>query len=384
MKYDFNTIINRKNTNSLKWDLFDTEIPMWVADMDFKVAPEISAEIIKKANENLYGYTIIPDEWYDAYINWWKYYGLEMNKNYLKFANGVMPAIATIIRKLTKENDKILIQTPVYHVFFHVIEDNNREVIENPLIYENNEYKIDFKDLEEKLANPEVTLMMLCNPHNPVGKIWSRKDLEKIASLCAKYNVIIISDEIHCDLTDPNKKYTPFASVRNHDSITTISPTKSFNIAGLNTAAVYIVGDTLKEYVFNALDVEWVSRANIFAVTGAIAAYNKGRPWIDELRQYLYDNKEFVANYLKEEIPEIKLIDSDATYLLWLDCSSLDISSKEFIKFLNEKTGVLLSAGVDFSKNSDEFLRLNIACPRLLLKNGLEAIKKGVAIYKNE
>ena len=384
MKYDFNTIINRKNTNSLKWDLFDAEIPMWVADMDFKVAPEISAEIIKKANENLYGYTIIPDEWYDAYINWWKYYGLEMNKNYLKFANGVMPAIATIIRKLTKENDKILIQTPVYHVFFHVIEDNNREVIENPLIYENNEYKIDFKDLEEKLANPEVTLMMLCNPHNPVGKIWSRKDLEKIASLCAKYNVIIISDEIHCDLTDPNKKYTPFASVRNHDSITTISPTKSFNIAGLNTAAVYIVGDTLKEYVFNALDVEWVSRANIFAVTGAIAAYNKGRPWIDELRQYLYDNKEFVANYLKEEIPEIKLIDSDATYLLWLDCSSLDISSKEFIKFLNEKTGVLLSAGVDFSKNSDEFLRLNIACPRLLLKNGLEAIKKGVAIYKNE
>lgn len=384
MKYDFNTIINRKNTNSLKWDLFDTEIPMWVADMDFKVAPEISAEIIKKANENLYGYTIIPDEWYDAYINWWKYYGLEMNKNYLKFANGVMPAIATIIRKLTKENDKILIQTPVYHVFFHVIEDNNREVIENPLIYENNEYKIDFKDLEEKLANPEVTLMMLCNPHNPVGKIWSRKDLEKIASLCAKYNVIIISDEIHCDLTDPNKKYTPFASVSNHDSITTISPTKSFNIAGLNTAAVYIVGDTLKEYVFNALDVEWVSRANIFAITGAIAAYNKGRPWIDELRQYLYDNTEFVANYLKEEIPEIKLIDSDATYLLWLDCSSLDISSKEFIKFLNEKTGVLLSAGIDFSKNSDEFLRLNIACPRLLLKNGLEAIKKGVAIYKNE
>ncbi len=384
MKYDFNTIINRKNTNSLKWDLFDTEIPMWVADMDFKVAPEISAEIIKKANENLYGYTIIPDEWYDAYINWWKYYGLEMNKNYLKFANGVMPAIATIIRKLTKENDKILIQTPVYHVFFHVIEDNNREVIENPLIYENNEYKIDFKDLEEKLANPEVTLMMLCNPHNPVGKIWSRKDLEKIASLCAKYNVNIISDEIHCDLTDPNKKYTPFASVSNHDSITTISPTKSFNIAGLNTAAVYIVGDTLKEYVFNALDVEWVSRANIFAITGAIAAYNKGRPWIDELRQYLYDNTEFVANYLKEEIPEIKLIDSDATYLLWLDCSSLDISSKEFIKFLNEKTGVLLSAGIDFSKNSDEFLRLNIACPRLLLKNGLEAIKKGVAIYKNE
>ena len=277
MKYDFDSIVKRKNTNSLKWDLFDTEIPMWVADMDFKVAPEISAEIIKKANENLYGYTIIPDEWYDAYINWWKYYGLEMDKNNLKFANGVMPAIATIIRKLTNENDKILIQTPVYHVFFHVIEDNNREVIENPLIYENNEYRIDFKGLEEKLANPEVTLIMLCNPHNPVGKIWSRKDLEKIANLCAKYEVNIISDEIHCDLTNPNKKYIPFASVSNYDSITTISPTKSFNLAGLNTAAVYVVGDSLKKDIFNALDVEWVSRANIFAVTGVIAAYTKGR-----------------------------------------------------------------------------------------------------------
>lgn len=382
MKYDFDSIVNRRNTNCLKWDLFDTNLPMWVADMDFNVAPEIASEIIKKANDSLYGYTIIPDEWYKAYINWWEVYGLEMDKNHLKFANGVMPAIATIIRKLTKENDKILIQTPVYHVFFHVIEDNNREVIENPLIYENGKYEIDFKDLEEKLANPEVTLMMLCNPHNPVGKIWSRKDLEKIANLCAKYDVNIISDEIHCDLTNPNTKYTPFASISNYDSITTISPTKSFNLAGLNTAAVYIVGNTLKEDIFNALDVEWVSRANIFAVTGAIAAYNKGRPWLDELRQYLYDNKEFTASFLKKEIPEIKLIDSDATYLLWLDCSSLDISSKEFIEFLNEKTGVLLSAGVDFSKNSDEFLRLNIACPRSLLKKGLEAIKKGVAIYK--
>ena len=382
MKYDFDSIINRKNTNCLKWDLFDTKLPMWVADMDFKVAPEISGEIINKANENLYGYAIIPDEWYDAYINWWKYYGLNMDKNNLKFANGVMPAIATIIRKLTKENDKILIQTPVYHVFFYVIEDNNREIVENQLVYKNGSYEIDFKDLDEKLADENVTLMMLCNPHNPVGKIWTRKDLEKIADLCAKYDVNIISDEIHCDLTDPDKKYTPFASISNYDSVTTVSPTKSFNIAGLNTAAVYIVGDKLKEDIFNALDVEWVSRANIFAIIGAIAAYKNGRPWLDELRQYLYDNKKFVADFIKDEIPEIKLIDADATYLLWLDCSSLDISSKDFVKFLNEKTGVLLSAGVDFSKNSDEFLRLNIACPRKLLMDGLKAIKKGVAIYK--
>ena len=196
MKYDFDSIINRKNTNCLKWDLFDTELPMWVADMDFKVAPEISDEIIKKADESLYGYVVIPDEWYDAYADWWKDYGLEMDKDYLKFANGVMPAIATIIRKLTDENDKILIQTPVYHVFFHVIEDNNREVVENQLMYRNGKYEIDFEDLEEKLAEADVTLMMLCNPHNPIGKIWSRTELKKIVDLCAKYDVTIISDEI--------------------------------------------------------------------------------------------------------------------------------------------------------------------------------------------
>ncbi len=382
MAYDFNKVINRENTNSLKWDLFNTKIPMWVADMDFKVAPEISDEIIKKANSNLYGYTIIPNDWYDAYINWWKYYGLNIDKNNLKFANGVMPAIATIIRKLTKENDKILIQTPVYHVFFHVIEDNNREVVENHLIYKYGNYEIDFKDLEEKLADENVTLMMLCNPHNPIGKIWSKNDLEKIANLCAKYGVHIISDEIHCDLTDPDKKYVPFSSVSKHDSITTLSPTKSFNIAGLNTAAVYVTSEKLKEDVFNALDVEWVSRANTFAIVGAIAAYTKGRLWLNELRQYIYDNKRYVANFLKKEIPEIKLVDCEATYLLWLDCSKLNISSKNFVEFLNEKTGVLLSPGIDFSNSCDEFLRLNIACPKKLLIEGLKSIKQGVTIYK--
>ena len=381
--YDFDEIVDRRGSGSLKWDVADDELPMWVADMDFKTCPDIIEAISERTRHGIFGYSIIPDEWNSAYVSWWKErHNYEIDPESLIFCTGVVPAISSCVRKLTTPGENVVILTPVYNVFFNSIFNNGVNVLQCPLKYENYEYSIDFGRFEEAVADPQTTLLIFCNPHNPCGKIWDRQTLAKVGSLCKKYNVNIISDEIHCDLTDPDKKYIPFAGISNHDSITTISPTKSFNIAGLNTAAVYIVGDKLKEDVFNALDVEWVSRANIFAINAAIAAYNNGRPWLDELRQYLYDNKKFAADFIKKEIPEIKLTDADATYLLWLDCSDLDISSEEFIKFLNEKTGVLLSAGVDFGKNSDEFLRLNIACPRQLLEKGLKAIKKGVAIYK--
>ena len=238
-EYDFTEVIERKNTSSLKWDLFDDDIPMWVADMDFKVAPEISNAIEKRANHNVYGYTIVPDELYDAYINWWNArYQFNMSKDDLLYACGVMPSISSMIRCLTDENDNILIQTPVYHVFFYVIEDNNRKVLENPLIYENGEYKIDFDDLDEKLSQSKM--MILCNPHNPVGKIWDGDDLAKIGELCKKHDVILISDEIHCDLTDPGKTYNPFENSFDLDNaITCLSPSKSFNIAGFQSSIVH-------------------------------------------------------------------------------------------------------------------------------------------------
>lgn len=385
MKYDFDTIINRKNTYSLKWDLFDAELPMWVADMDYKDAPEIVEALKDKVAEEVYGYSIIPDEWYEAYINWWKQYNLNIKKEWLKYTTGVMPAISSIIRTLTKENDKILIQTPVYHAFHIVIEQNNRQVIENPLEYNGTDYLINYADLDEKLSQSDVKLMILCNPHNPVGKIWNREDLEKIGQLAQKHNVIVVSDEIHCDLTNPDRTYIPFASVSDtckNNSITTVAPTKTFNIAGLKTAAVIIPDEKIREEIFNRLDVEGLSDASTFAITGAIAAYNHGKEWLNELRQYLYENKKIVDNYLKTSIPDIKLVPSEATYLLWLDCTKLDIKSKEFTKLLQDETGLLVSPGVQFGQNGDEFLRLNIACPKELLLDGLKRLEKGVDIYK--
>lgn len=385
MKYDFDSVVNRKNTNSLKWDLFDVEVPMWVADMDFKVAPEIQEALQLKINENVYGYGLIPDEWYLAYIDWWKQYNYCMDKDWLKFTNSVMPTISSVIRELSSEDDKILIQTPVYHIFFKVIKDNNRKVEENKLIFSDGKYHIDFKDLEEKLKEENVKILILCNPHNPVGKIFNKSDLERIANLAYENNVYVISDEIHCDLTDPDKKYIPFASVSNsakNNSISCLSPSKTFNIAGIKSAAVSIPNENIRKRIFNALDYDGVSDPNIFAITSAIAAYNYAKNWLRELKEYIYKNKIFLKEFLESEIPQIHLIDCEATYLLWLDCSKLNIKSEEFNKFLMDKTGLLLSPGIQFGETGEGFLRINIACPRIILEKGLKKLKEGVELYK--
>ena len=385
MKYDFDSVVNRKNTNSLKWDLFDVEVPMWVADMDFKVAPEIQEALQLKINDNVYGYGLIPDEWYLAYIDWWKQYNYCMDKDWLKFTNSVMPTISSVIRELSSEDDKILIQTPVYHIFFKVIKDNNRKVEENKLIFSDGKYHIDFKDLEEKLKEENVKILILCNPHNPVGKIFNKSDLERIANLSYENNVYVISDEIHCDLTDPDKKYIPFASVSNsakNNSISCLSPSKTFNIAGIKSAAVSIPNENIRKRIFNALDYDGVSDPNIFAITSAIAAYNYAKDWLRELKEYIYKNKIFLKEFLESEIPQIHLIDCEATYLLWLDCNELNIKSEEFNKFLMDKTGLLLSPGIQFGETGEGFLRINIACPRIILEKGLKKLKEGVELYK--
>ena len=248
MKYDFESLIDRKNTNSLKWDLFGDEYPMWVADMDFKAAPLIYESVNRKAEHGIYAYSYVNDNLFDSYINWWKRYGLDMEKGQLLFANGVMPSITSIIRAFSDVGDNVLVQSPVYHVFFYVIEDNGRNVVENELVYNpdsdsvDDTYTIDFDDLDEKMSDSRTKLMLLCNPHNPIGKIWDRETLEHIALLAKKHDVIVVSDEIHCDLTDPDITYTPFASLDedlSNNSFTCISPSKTFNIAGLQSSAVF-------------------------------------------------------------------------------------------------------------------------------------------------
>ena len=379
-EYDFESVIDRHNTNSVKWDYFDDDIPMWVADMDFKVASPIQNAILKRANHPVFGYTIVPDELFESYINWWdSRYDLKMSREDMAYSIGVMPSISSMIRCLTDAGDEILIQTPVYHVFFYVIEENDRKVLENELIYENGEYKIDFEDLDEKLS--KVKLMILCNPHNPIGKIWSKEDLNRIGELCRKHNVILISDEIHCDLTDPGVNYNPFDADDN--VIRCLSPSKSFNIAGFQSSIVHATNSELLEKIKTQMHVDNSDACNVFATSAVMAAYNESSGWLDELKKVLYKNKSIVRDYLANELPIIKLVESDATYLLWLDCSALGVSSKILSEFLRTNQGLFLSAGCDFGKCGDNFLRMNIACPEKLLDEGLRRLKAGIISLNN-
>ena len=382
MKYDFDTVIDRKNTASLKWDVKDGELPMWVADMDFPTAPEIIEAIAKRVRHGVYGYSVMPDQWYEAYINWWgKRHGLAMEQKGLIFCTGVVPAISSAVRKLTTPAEKVLIQTPVYGVFFNSILNNGRQVIENPLKYDGREYSIDFEDLEEKLSDPQTSLMILCNPHNPIGKIWDRETLGRIGALCKKHSVTVLADEIHCDLTDPGCDYVPFASVNEECrdiSVTAIAPTKTFNLAGLQTAAVYVHDKVLRHRVWRGLNTDEVAEPNAFAVTAAAAAFNEGGGWLEELRKYIAENKAIVADFLQNELPCVKLVPSQATYLLWLDCGEVTDDAKKLAGFIRQETGLFLSHGNQFGGNGNRFVRLNVACPKVTLRDGLGRLKAGI------
>lgn len=387
MSYDFDVKINRRNSNSLKWDVSEGELPMWVADMDFQTAPEIREAICSRAEHGIFGYTILPEAWYEAYQNWWQqYHGFRIEKEWLIFCTGVVPAISSAVRKLTTPGENVLVQTPVYNIFFNSIVNNGRNVVESPLGYENGEYFINFDRLEKDLSNPQTTMMILCNPHNPVGKIWEKDTLARIGELCAKYHVVVLSDEIHCDLTAPGKDYTPFASVSERCrkiSITAIAPTKTFNLAGLQTAAVMAPDEALRHKMWRALNTDEVAEPNAFAVDAAVTAFTRGRPWLDELRKYLQENKEFVRRYIEKELPQLSVVSLDATYLLWIDCSKLAGTSSEFAGFLRKTTGLYLCAGGEYGGNGDRFVRMNIACPRELVRDGMEWFRQGVGEYED-
>lgn len=386
MPYNFDEPVNRRNTHSLKWDVKERELPMWVADMDFQTAPEIQEAIRERAAHGVFGYSIVPEEWYQAYMGWWeRRHHFSMEKEWLVFCTGVVPAISSMVRKLTTAGENVLVQTPVYNIFFNSIVNNGRNIAESPLRYDGNTYQMDFEDLERKLSDPQTTLMILCNPHNPVGRIWSREELEQVGELCRKYHVTVISDEIHCDLTSPGQEYIPFASVSENcknTSITCMAPTKAFNLAGLQTAAVAVPNPNLRHKVWRGLNTDEVAEPNSFAVEAAVAAFMKGEAWLDSLREYIQENKNFVENFLKKEDLHIRLVPSQATYLLWLDCREMHGSAGEFTQYLREHTGLYLSEGKQYGENGSSFIRMNIACSRSRLEDGLERLAEGVRGYE--
>lgn len=321
MKYDFDKIINRKNTNCYKWDTTkDGVLPMWVADMDFEVAPKIIESIIKKATHGVFGYTMIPNEYYNAEINWWKKrFNFEIKKEYILPTTGVIPSLSSIIQTFCKAWDNILIQTPVYHYFNISIKNNNCNVITNRLIFENNSYKIDFEDFEEKLKNENIKLFILCNPHNPVGRVWSKEELEKMGKLCLKYKVLVVSDEIHRDLVFKSFSFTPFASICEEflqNSITCTSATKTFNLAGLKASNIVVTNKDLRAKLNATLSKNEINSLNVFGIDSLINAYENCENWLNELLIYLENNKDYLIGYLKNNIPELKVVIPEATYLL--------------------------------------------------------------------
>lgn len=386
MRYNFDSVNNRRNTNSLKWDVPETELPMWVADMDFKTAPAIIEALEKKVQSGIFGYHVVPDEWYQAIIGWWKRrHQFEIKKEWLTFCTGVIPAVTSAVKRVTNVGDYVLLQTPVYDIFFHSVENTGRHVLENKLCYDGESYQIDFKDLEEKLANPLTTMMILCNPQNPSGRIWTKKELEQIGALCKKHHVTVLSDEIHCDLTDAGYSYVPFASVSKECadiSITCISATKAFNIAGLQTAAVIISNEELRVKIVRGLNSDEVAEPNSFATEAVIAAFTEGEAWLDELNAYIFENKQIAAKYLEEELPMLKLMPSHATYLLWVDCSRVIGDATELCHFLKEEAGLYVSSGSHYLGNGDKFFRMNIACPRAQVLEGLKRLKEGIFQYQ--
>ena len=386
MKWDFDRLVDRRNTGSLKWDVAEGELPMWVADMDFQTAPCVREAIRARAEHGVFGYSIVPEEWYQAYIGWWRdRHGFTMEPEGLIFCTGAVPAICSMVRKLTTPAEKVLLMTPVYNIFFNSILNNGRQPLEGGLVYDGMSYRVDFEDLERKLADPQTTLMLLCNPHNPIGKIWDRETLARIGALCRKHHVVVISDEIHCDITAPGTEYVPFASVSEDcrgNSVTCIAPTKAFNIAGLQTAAVSIPNPVLRHKVWRGLNTDEVAEPNAFAVDAAIAAFTKGGEWLDALRAYLADNKVFVREFIERELPQLHVVASEATYLLWVDLGREECSAEEAAEFIREKTGLYLSAGNPFGGDGGRFLRLNTACPRAVLEDGLARLKEGIQAWE--
>ncbi len=382
MTYDFDTVVDRRNTGSIKWNCAPNELPMWVADMDFKTAPEIIEAFRKRIDHGVFGYSDYTKEWFDAYINWWdRRHGIKYEAEDLIFCTGVIPALSSIVRKLTTPNENVVIMTPVYNVFFNSILNNGCRALEVPLIYENSSYSVDFENLEIALKNPQTSLMILCNPHNPAGKIWDKETLARIGKLAFDNGVIVVSDEIHCDLTMPGSMYIPFASVSEEcrmNSISLMAPTKTFNLAGLQTSCVAVPNKRIHHKVWRALNTDEVAEPNSFALVAAITAFTQGENWLDELRSYISANRDYVIDRLQKEAPEIKVVSEDATYLLWIDIKNVSNDSEKFAADLRSKTGLWITEGVHYGAAGEGFIRMNIACPRTTLVDGVNRLIIGV------
>ena len=392
--YNFDKIINRKGTNCLKYDYAVERgkpadvLPLWVADMDFTVSEEITKSLHAAVDHGIYGYTQPKDAYYNAITNWMeKNHNWKTKREWIMKTPGVVFALGAAVKAFTKPGDAVLIQNPVYYPFTNIIRDNDRRVIDNTLVYEKrvtegkSQYSIDYEDFERKIVQENIKLFILCNPHNPVGRVWNREELQYLGEICLRHHVIVVSDEIHNDFVYPGFEHTVFANVDPRFAeftVTCTAPSKTFNLAGLRISNIFISNETLREAFQKEIDKTGYDEPNALGAVACEAAYRGGQEWLDQLRAYLLENLNFLRAYLQEKIPQIHLVEPEGTYLVWLDCSELGISGKELDQFIVEKAGLWLDGGAMFGPSGADFQRVNIACPRATLELALDKLKAAV------
>ena len=387
MKYDFNEKVERLGSNCIKWDLInrtynDSEIiPLWVADMDFKVPEEIGDAIRERLEHPIFGYSLTPSSYYKAAINWfYKRFGWRVEKPWMKFAPGVVPGLKTIVAAYTKPGDEIIIQTPVYHPFYNIIKNNGCQVVENPLICKDGRYEMDFDNLE-KVISKKTKMIILCSPHNPVGRVWTKEELKRVGEVCIKNNVLVVADEIHADIVYEPNVHTVFASISEEfadNSIICTAPNKTFNIAGLKTANIIIKNETLREQYVLQMEKDCIEGPTTLGSVAQEAAYTSGEEWYQDLMEYLTENIDFTLDFFKKRIPRIKIRRPEGTYLLWIDCSELNMKPEELSDFFLKKCKVWLNDGSMFGHAGAMFQRMNIGTSRVVIEEALERIEREI------
>lgn len=386
MKYNFDSINNRVGTNSVKWDIHPDVIPLWVADMDFQVLPELKEALSKRVDEGIFGYTLVPESYYEAIINWFdRRHHWHIDCSWILYTSGVIPAMAAALKAFTLPGEKVLIQTPVYNCFFSSIANCGCEPVENELVREGNTYRIDFADFENKCADPKTTVFLLCNPHNPAGRVWTKGELERMNEICMRHDVKVISDEIHCELIMPGYTFVPFASVSEacaDNSVILNSPTKNFNIAGLQIANIICKNRQWLRRIDRAVNINETCDVNPFGVIALQEAYNKGAEWIDELNTYLYDNYKALKDFFHEELPKLEVLKLEGTYLVWVDITALEFTSDEVADKLLKEAKVWVNSGTMYGRKAGQgYLRINIATPRATLMEGLKRMGRLLSQY---
>lgn len=390
MEYDFSRPTDRRGTDSYKWDSAPEAdiIPLWVADMDFETFPGITEALQQRVAHGIFGYTRVPETYYEAVCRWFgKRHGWHINREDIIYTSGVVPAVSAVIKALTLPGDQVIVQGPVYNCFFSSIRNNGCEMVSNSLIYNKEElrYEIDFDDLERKLKHERARLMLLCNPHNPGGRVWTRDELTRVAELCHKYGVRVVSDEIHCELTLYDNEYVPFGSLPDElsrGSITCCSPSKAFNTAGLQIANIVCRDAEVRNRIDRAININEVCDVNPFGVIALQAAYSdEGYEWLTQLRKYISANYDLLLERFARELPKCKVMRMEGTYLAWIDCSELHISSDEIEEMLMHENKVWVNAGSMYGAEGAAFIRINMACTSELLNEGITRIVNGLGAY---